>query len=95
MIDPAVVRILLYGALGALLGIAFFAALDWNVLLYVEPGAGWKAPLVHIARLLLAGAIFTLAARGGAMPLLATLAGFQMIRIAAVNRHRTATGGTP
>jgi F1-F0 ATPase (N-ATPase) AtpR subunit len=95
MTDPAVMRILLYGALGALLGIAFFSALDWNVMLYVERGAGWKAPLVHTTRLLLTGAIFTLAARQGAMPLLSSLAGFQMIRVAAVNRHRTAIGRNP
>jgi hypothetical protein len=92
MTDPAVVGILLYGALGALLGIAFFSALDWNALLYVSRDAGWKAPLVHITRLLMTGAIFTLAARQGAMPLLSTLVGFQMIRIGAVSRHRTAIG---
>jgi hypothetical protein len=95
MTDPAVVRILVYGALGALLGIAFFSALDWNVLLYVERGAAWTAPLVHITRLLVTAAIFTFTARQGAMPVLSTLTGFQMIRIVAVNRHRTAVGRNP
>jgi len=95
MTDPAILRVLLYGVLGALVGIAFFSALDWNVLLYVAGGADWKAPLVHVTRLLMAAAIFTLAARQGALPLLSTLAGFQVIRIVAVNRHRTAVGKNP
>jgi hypothetical protein len=95
MTNPAVVGILLYGAVGALLGIAFFSVLDWNVLLYVERGAAWKAPLVHVTRLLVTAAIFTFTARQGALPLLSTLAGFQMIRIVAVNRHRTAVRKIP
>jgi len=93
--DPAVMRLLLYGTLGALAGIAFFSALDWNVLFYVAEGAGWKAPLVHVTRLLVAAAIFTFGARQGALPLLSMLAGFQMTRIVAVSRHRSAAGKNP
>ena len=90
MIDPILGRVLPYGALGALLGIAFFSALDWNVRLYVDDGAGWSALLVHLMRLLVVGAAFTLCARRGALPLLSSMAGFQIMRVAAVDQKRCA-----
>jgi len=92
MIDPILGRVFPYSALGALLGIAFFSALDWNVRLYVDDGGGWSALFVHLMRLLVIGAAFTLCARRGALPLLSSLAGFQMMRTAAVNKHRIAIG---
>ncbi len=88
MIDLILVRVLPYAALGALLAVAYFSALGWNVRLYVDYGAGWSALLVHIMRLLLIGAAFTLCARLGAFPLLSSVVGFQMMRMAAVNRER-------
>jgi F1F0 ATPase subunit 2 len=92
MIDLILVRVLLYSALGALLGAACFSALGWNVRLYVDHGAGWSAMFVHLIRLLVIGAAFTLCARRGALPLLSNLIGFQMIRTAAVNKQRLAIG---
>jgi F1F0 ATPase subunit 2 len=90
MIDLSLVRALLCGVLGALLAVAHFSALGWNVRLYVDHRAGWSAVLVHLMRLLVIGAAFTLCARQGAFPLLSSVAGFQLIRGAAVNRQRRA-----
>ena len=73
MIDLILVRVLPYSVLGALLGVAYFSALGWNVRLYVDYGAGWSAMFVHLMRLLVIGAAFTLCARQGALPLLSSL----------------------
>ena len=43
--------------------------------------------LVHLARLLVMVAVFTLCARRGASSLLSSVAGFQMMRVAAVNQQ--------
>ncbi|MFZ0887054.1 MAG: ATP synthase subunit I [Candidatus Binataceae bacterium] len=95
MMGPIVLRGLPYCALGVLLGIAYFAALGWNVRLYVGAGSGWSALLVHLLRLLVAGAAFTLCARQGAFPLLSSMAGFQMMRTAAVNQQSRALERNP
>lgn len=96
MIDLMLGHVLPFGALGALFGTAFFCALDWNVRLYIHDGAGgWSALFVHLVRLLAIGAAFALCARQGALPMLSCLAGFQMIRSAAVKRHRIAIGRNP
>jgi hypothetical protein len=65
--------------LGTLLGALHFALLRYNVGAYVG-GAGLRAVGLHLARIALVGAAFTLTARVGALPLLATLAGFVLAR---------------
>lgn len=90
MIPVVLLRIASYVALGALVGAAYFAALGWNVRLYADHGAGWKALLLHLARLALAVAALTLCARQGAAPLLASFAGFLAIRTISVNRYSLA-----
>jgi F1F0 ATPase subunit 2 len=88
MMDLIFLRVLLYCALGTLLGISHFSALGLNVRLYVGHGAPWSALLVHLLRLLAVGAALTLCARQGAFPLLSSVVGFQMMRTAAVNQQR-------
>jgi F1F0 ATPase subunit 2 len=90
MIDVILARVLPYSALGALLAVAYFSALGWNVRFYVDYGAGWSAVLIHSMRLLTIGAAFTFCARRGALPLLSSVAGFQLMRTAAVNQQRRA-----
>jgi F1F0 ATPase subunit 2 len=90
MIDVIVLRIVPYAALGALIGAAYFAALGWNVRLYADHGAGTGGLLLHLARLVVAVAAFTLCARQGAAPLLASFAGFLLARTISVNRYRLA-----
>ena len=50
----------------------------------------WSALLAHLMRLVVIGAAFTLCARQGALPLLSSLAGFQIVRTVAVNQQRRA-----
>jgi len=90
MIDLTLVRILLYSVLGALLAVAYFSALGWNVSIYVDYGFGWSAVLIHSLRLLAIGGAFTLCARQGALSLLSSVVGFQMMRTAAVKQQRRA-----
>ncbi len=95
MIGVVVLRIVPYAAFGALVGAAYFAALGWNVRLYAGHGAGWKALLLHLSRLAVAVAAFTLCARQGAAPLIASFAGFLVIRTISVNRYRLALERNP
>jgi F1F0 ATPase subunit 2 len=90
MIDLTLGRVLPYSVLGALLAVAYFSALGWNVRLYVDCGSGWIAVLIHSLRLLATGAAFTLCAHQGALPLLSSVVGFQMMRTAAVSQQRRA-----
>ena len=82
-----VVRILLFGPLGGLLALAYFSALGWNVRLYVNRGIEANILLIHLGRLSLLGAALTLFARQGALPLLSSVAGFQVMRTVAINRQ--------
>ncbi len=95
MIELIVLRVVPYAALGALIGAAYFAALGWNVRLYTDNGAGWKSLLLHLARLVVAVAAFTLCARQGAAPLLISFAGFLAIRTISVSRYRLALARYP
>ncbi|MGA7871698.1 MAG: ATP synthase subunit I [Candidatus Binatus sp.] len=95
MIEIVALRIVPYAAVGALIGAAYFAALGWNVQLYAENGAGWNALLLHLARVVVAVAAFTLCARQGAAPLLASFGGFLIIRTISVNRYRLALERQP
>jgi len=95
MIEVIVLRIVPYAILGALIGAAYFAALGWNVRLYVDNGAGWKSLLLHLSRLAAAVAAFTFCARQGAAPLLASFAGFLALRTISINRYRLAFEKNP
>ena len=95
MIGVVVLRIVPYAALGALVGAAYFAALGWNVRLYAGHGPGWKALLLHLSRLAVAVAAFTLCARQGAGPLLASFAGFLAMRTISINHYSLALERNP
>ncbi len=88
-------RMASYAASGALIGMAYFAALAWNVRLYTGRGAGRKALLLHLLRLAVAVAAFTLCARQGAAPMLASFAGFLAIRTILVNHYALAPQRNP
>ena len=90
MIETFILRVASYAVLGALIGAAYFAALEWNVRLYAGRGAAWDTLLIHLTRLGFVAAAFTLCARQGAAPLLASFAGFMVMRTFAVNRYRLA-----
>ncbi len=80
-------QIATYAALGAGLGTAYFAALGWNVRLYFARTAARKPVLLHFSRLGFAVAAFTLCAKQGALPLLATFAGFLAMRTIVLTHH--------
>lgn len=80
-------RIIPYAALGSLIGAGYFGALAWNVRLYVGHTYGRQALLVHLLRLAVAGAAFTLCARQGAAPMIASFMGFLAIRTITINRY--------
>jgi F1F0 ATPase subunit 2 len=61
--------------LGAGLGTAYFAALCWNVGLYLAPGQRARAIVVHVVRLLSIGTALYVAVRCGAGVLLAATIG--------------------
>jgi len=86
MIAVVFLRIAPYAGFGALMGAAYLAALGWNVRLYAAHGGGCKALLLHLSRLALAVAAFTLCARQGAAPMLASFAGFFAIRTISISR---------
>jgi F1F0 ATPase subunit 2 len=86
MSDLHLMRVWLYAVLGLLLGVGYFSALGWNVRLYVGRRAGWGAVLLHVLRLGAIGGALTLCARQGALPLLTTVVGFQVARMAAVSQ---------
>jgi F1F0 ATPase subunit 2 len=87
---PILMQVLPYTMFGALIGVAYLGLLGWNVRLYADRGAAWSAMIVHLMRLVVIGAAFTLCARQGALPLLSSLAGFQIVRTVAVNQRSRA-----
>ncbi len=84
MTGPMLARALTCAGFGAALAVAYFSALGWNVRLYAGHGSAWTSMLVHLTRLLAIGVAFALCARQGAAPLLSSVAGFQIMRTAAV-----------
>jgi len=88
-------RVVPYAALGALIGAGYFTALAWNIRLYVGCGGGMKALLLHFSRLAVAVAAFTLCARQGGAPMIASLVGFLAIRTISVNHYRLALQRNP
>ena len=87
MIGAVLLRIVLFALLGGFIGAGYFAALAWNVRLYADRGAGLKALLLHLSRLAAAIAIFALCARHGAAQLLASFAGFLLIRSISIKHY--------
>lgn len=80
MSASGLVSVIGFAALGLALGFAFFVSLRINVGLYLG-GGGWTAPLgLHLVRITVAAVAFWLAARQGAVPLVAMLAGFVAAR---------------
>jgi hypothetical protein len=78
----------LWVALGFALGAAHFRALRLNVGLYLGRAPLWRGLALHAARLAIAAAAFWAAAReGGALALLALLAGFLLARLLVVPRR--------
>ena len=94
MTSVTLIIALLCGALGAALAAAYCAALWWNVSIYLGD-ASWRALPLHLVRIAAVVLIFTFCARQGAMPLLASFAGFFIARTLIVNRYRTAVVGEP
>ncbi|HUA36054.1 MAG TPA: ATP synthase subunit I [Candidatus Binataceae bacterium] len=94
MNEVIVARLLIYSVLGALIGTGYFSALRWNVDLYVRGGLAWKAAVIHLVRILLIAAAFTLCARQGAAALIASFVGFQLARAMMVNKDRVAMAGS-
>jgi len=70
-------------ALGLGLGAGYFAALAWNVRLYLTPGRRVAGIALHAARLVAIGVALGLAAATGAAPLLAASGGFLLSRVVA------------
>jgi F1F0 ATPase subunit 2 len=95
MIGAVLLRIVLFAALGSFIGALYFAALAWNVWLYTGREPGWKALLLHLSRLAAAVAVFTLCARRGAAPMLASFAGFVFIRTISVKHFGVAPERDP
>ena len=75
---------------GALLGLVYFACLRWTTELLATDG-GWARPAVlTFVRFAAVTAAFGLAARWGAVPLLAGFAGFLVSRGIALRQARSA-----
>lgn len=80
----------LAGAAGFAFGLAYFALLGRNVALFLGGGGLAAATGLTLARLAAAVAVFALAARLGALPLLAALFGFLLARFVALGAGRRA-----
>jgi len=73
------VHLLLFTCLGMLMGATYLAALAFNVRLYCEGRSKTLGVSIHILRLLGTAVGFGLIALAGAMPLLLSLLGFQLV----------------
>ena len=84
---------LAFAALGALIGVAYFTTLGWNVRFYLRERRGWAAVVMHAARFVAVVLCFAAIARGGgAGALLSAFAGFLAVRTAAVRRVQRRIG---
>lgn len=72
-------HLLLFACLGMLMGATYLAALAFNVRLYCEGRPITLGVSIHILRLLGTALGFGLIALAGAIPLLLSLLGFQLI----------------
>jgi F1F0 ATPase subunit 2 len=88
-------RMVLYAALGVMIGAGYFSALAWNVRLYVDRAGGVKALFLHLVRLAVAAAAFAVCAKRGAAPMIACFVGFLAMRTISINRYRLALERNP
>ena len=72
------------GVAGLAAGLAYFALLRRTAVLFLVPGGGRTALLLTAVRMAAAGLLLWLAARQGALPLLAALGGFVVARMIAL-----------
>ena len=75
-------------AIGVATGTAYHLLLWRSVQILAGNGSPAKVAVGQVARLLTAAVAFTVAARYGALPLLAALLGFSIVRMEAVRRIR-------
>lgn len=80
----------LSGAAGFAFGLAYFAMLGRNVALFLQGGGLAAAAGLTLARLAAAVVAFAIAAKLGALPLLASLLGFLAARFIALRAARRA-----
>jgi len=81
MTRTLLIHLVLFGSAGFALGIAHFVTLRANVRLYVAPGPVWQAIALNLLRIGMTVAAFaTAAVFGGAIAVLAGLAGFLLAR---------------
>jgi len=73
---------------GLVLAHAHLAALAANVRLYLTHGTAWRPVGLHLVRLAVVVASFTIAATFGAPALIAMLAGFTLGRASVLRWHR-------
>lgn len=87
---PPIELMLVMALAGLILGFAYFVALRRTISLFVG-GRGWFGPVVlTVGRLAVMAVALTVAARLGAMPLLAAFVGFLAARFVAVRAVRMA-----
>ena len=72
----------LYLIVGAILGSFYFGVLLWTVRLHTLQAAASRVIPLYLVRLAAAGVAFWVVAQQGALPLLITLLGFLIARIA-------------
>jgi hypothetical protein len=89
------VKLMIFVALGALLGVAYLGALQWNVRLYCRGSGTQLALTIHALRLLGAAAALVAMAQAGAAPLLSAAAGFHCFRIFALGAKRWPSEAVP
>lgn len=76
---------------GGLLGAVYFVALRRTVAELAAGTSRWRPLALTVGRLVLATGLMLAAARTGAAPALAALAGFLLVRTAFVRRARSAS----
>jgi F1F0 ATPase subunit 2 len=80
-------RLILHLAAGFGLGLLYFEGVWWNVRLLASGGRAAAAVILGLGRFVLLGGLLTLAAREGALPLLALALGVLIARPAVVARE--------
>jgi hypothetical protein len=77
----ATLHIVIFLLLGIALGAGYFALLYFEVSQYVRGASARHAIATRLVRLAVAGVMFWLIAQHGAIPLLASLAGFTLVLV--------------
>jgi N-ATPase, AtpR subunit len=89
-----ILKVAIYGMLGFVLCAAYCSALRWNVQLYCDRASLWKAAVVHVLRVAVVGAAFTLAARQGVVALMSSFGGFVGMRTIGLSSQMELLGRT-